>query len=67
MRLRERRASQQVPGAVEERRRVVTGFGVHTDIIVATAEAYVSAVNALARVRSEATSGALHAPAEAHA
>ena len=67
VRLRERRASQQVPGAIEERQRVVTGFGVHTDIIVATAEAYVSAVNALARVRSEATSGVLNAPAEAHA
>jgi len=45
--------------AVAARTRVVTGFGVHTDIIVATAEAYVSAVNSLARARSEAGSGQL--------
>lgn len=30
----------------------VSGFGVHTDIIVAAAEAYVSAINALVRARS---------------
>ncbi len=33
-------------------RRTATGFGVHTDIIVATAEAYVSAVNGLVRTRT---------------
>jgi 2-isopropylmalate synthase len=32
--------------------RTATGFGVHTDIIVATAEAYVSAVNGLVRTRA---------------
>ncbi len=53
VRLRERRASQHVAGDPEERRRVATGFGVHTDIIVATAEAYVSAVNGLIRARSQ--------------
>jgi 2-isopropylmalate synthase len=33
-------------------RRSVHGFGVHTDIIVATAEAYVAAINGMVRARS---------------
>jgi len=36
-----------------------SGFGVHTDIIVATAEAYVAAVNGLIRARSRATNRAV--------
>ena len=36
-----------------------TGFAVHTDILVATAEAYVSAVNALLRARQRMSSPAL--------
>ena len=43
-----------------------TGFGVHTDILVATAEAYVSALNALLRAR-EADAGARGAGAAAGA
>jgi 2-isopropylmalate synthase len=36
-----------------------SGFGVHTDIIVATAEAYVAAVNGLIRTRTRAMSEAV--------
>ena len=49
IRLRER------PGEDEshpEPRHVASGFGVHTDIIVATAEAYVAAINGLVRARA---------------
>ncbi len=51
VRLREKVASQHIANDDAERRRVATGFAVHTDIIVATAEAYVSAVNGLVRAR----------------
>ncbi|MBI2408337.1 MAG: 2-isopropylmalate synthase [Gemmatimonadetes bacterium] len=51
VRLREKVASQSIAGDDAERRRVSTGFAVHTDIIVAAAEAYVSAVNGLVRAR----------------
>jgi len=34
------------------RARTFTGFGAHTDIIVATAEAYVGAINALLRANA---------------
>ena len=34
-----------------------TGFAVHTDILVATAEAYVSALNSLLRARHAEASG----------
>jgi 2-isopropylmalate synthase len=34
------------------RARTFTGFGAHTDIIVATAEAYVGAINALLRAKA---------------
>ena len=40
-----------------------TGFAVHTDILVATAEAYVSALNSLLRGRG-GDSSALHTPAQ---
>ena len=43
------------PGAsavVRGRTRTFTGFGAHTDILVATAEAYVGAINALLRAAS---------------
>jgi 2-isopropylmalate synthase len=53
VRLRERQASQHIANSSEERQRVATGFGVHTDIIVAAAEAYVSAVNGLMRTRAQ--------------
>ncbi|HEY3285827.1 MAG TPA: 2-isopropylmalate synthase [Gemmatimonadaceae bacterium] len=46
---------ESVPSAPPSLARVVTGFGVHTDIIVAAAEAYVSAVNALTRARLAAS------------
>ncbi|MEP7384331.1 MAG: 2-isopropylmalate synthase, partial [Gemmatimonadota bacterium] len=39
-----------------------TGFAVHTDILVATAEAYVSALNSLLRARSAETPAAIHTP-----
>ncbi|HJU72868.1 MAG TPA: 2-isopropylmalate synthase [Gemmatimonadaceae bacterium] len=47
VRLRER-ASDSV---TTPRHRTVAGFGVHTDVIVAAAEAYVSAVNCIVRSR----------------
>ena len=37
---------------MQSRERLSTGFAVHTDILVATAEAYVSALNALLRART---------------
>lgn len=56
IRLRERPSSPEdggAPGATDTSARVTaSGFGVHTDIIVATAEAYVSAVNGLIRSRA---------------
>jgi 2-isopropylmalate synthase len=55
IRLRER-AVQAEDGdtqvAEESPRFTASGFGVHTDIIVATAEAYVAAVNGLVRTRA---------------
>lgn len=47
------------PGPEGEPRRTASGFGVHTDIIVATAEAYVAAVNGLLRARSRASDRAV--------
>lgn len=44
------------PGA-EHQPHTASGYGVHTDIIVATAEAYVSAMNGLLRVRAQQTAG----------
>jgi 2-isopropylmalate synthase len=38
-----------------ESAQIATGFGVHTDIITAAAEAYVAAVNGLTRARARAT------------
>ena len=60
IRLRERRAQDSDASnsdasnsdAPIDRRRTVHGFGVHTDIIVATAEAYVAAINGLVRARA---------------
>jgi 2-isopropylmalate synthase len=46
LRLRERASDAGEPG------RVFAGYGVHTDIVVAAAEAYVAATNALLRARS---------------
>jgi 2-isopropylmalate synthase len=44
---------------------VATGFGVHTDIIVATAEAYVAAVNGLVRARARQAAAAVTTDAPA--
>jgi len=55
IRLRERGAQgdEGDPVAHDDSPRVTaSGFGVHTDIIVATAEAYVAAVNGLIRTRA---------------
>jgi 2-isopropylmalate synthase len=63
VRLRERpNKSGETCGTSATRGRTVSGFGVHTDVIVATAEAYLSAINSI--VRSQADSGAarLQAP-----
>ncbi len=50
IRLRDRTPDDPAdPGAP---RHTATGFGVHTDIIVAAAEAYVSAINGMLRARS---------------
>jgi 2-isopropylmalate synthase len=57
IRLRERSAAPDDGGeAVADTtpKHTASGFGVHTDIIVATAEAYVAAVNGLIRTRSRA-------------
>lgn len=55
---------ESAASASPSRARVATGFGVHTDIIVAAAEAYLSAVNSLTRARSEATAARSTAAAE---
>jgi 2-isopropylmalate synthase len=55
IRLRERGAQGDdgAPVANDDAPKVTaSGFGVHTDIIVATAEAYVAAVNGLIRTRA---------------
>jgi 2-isopropylmalate synthase len=75
MRVREYAAGEDGDGGAEpvptsERRpRVFTGYGVHTDIVVAAAEAYVAALNKLFRARREThpqPSGAgSHAPSYA--
>ena len=49
IRLRERDRSHHTENTF-----TASGFGVHTDIIVATAEAYVAAVNGLVRARARA-------------
>jgi len=52
VRLRERtNGSAPADGAPAQRGRAVSGFGVHTDVIVATAEAYLSAMNSIVRSR----------------
>ena len=63
VRLREREnGSSGTNGSSATRGRTVSGFGVHTDIIVATAEAYLSAVNSIVRSRAEATAGSVQSP-----
>ncbi len=54
VRLRERANSAQAhaDASPPEAMHTANGFGVHTDIIVATAEAYVAAVNGLIRARA---------------
>ena len=57
IRLRERvpegePVTSEEPHATVSSRCTASGFGVHTDIIVATAEAYVAAVNGLIRTRA---------------
>jgi 2-isopropylmalate synthase len=53
IRLRERATEDD--GTLRDARHVSTGFGVHTDIIVATAEAYVAAINGMVRARQRQT------------
>lgn len=45
-------AADDHPADATSRQYLYTGFGVHTDILVATAEAYVAALNALLRAES---------------
>ena len=52
------------PQEDERRGTRFTGFAVHTDILVATAEAYVSALNSLLRAQSTASPSADDADAE---
>lgn len=51
IRLRERHTEHDV--GAPDTRRTVHGFGVHTDIIVATAEAYLAAINGIVRARAQ--------------
>lgn len=43
-------------------RHTASGFGVHTDIIIATAEAYVAAINGLLRLRARSERAPMGAP-----
>jgi 2-isopropylmalate synthase len=53
MRLRERATETVTSDAAPAKRsRVISGFGVHTDVIVASAEAYLSALNSIVRSRN---------------
>ncbi|HEV8364516.1 MAG TPA: alpha-isopropylmalate synthase regulatory domain-containing protein, partial [Gemmatimonadaceae bacterium] len=53
VRLRQRANGSDARDASSAARgRVVSGFGVHTDVIVATAEAYLAAMNSIVRCRS---------------
>ncbi len=55
VRLRERtNGSAANDAAPATRGRTVSGFGVHTDVIVATAEAYLSAINSIVRTQADA-------------
>ncbi|MGQ0641388.1 MAG: 2-isopropylmalate synthase [Gemmatimonadaceae bacterium] len=59
VRLRERcNTSVATDGTSAKRGRAVSGFGVHTDVIVATAEAYLSAMNSIVRSRRLRAGGA---------
>ncbi|HEY9429209.1 MAG TPA: 2-isopropylmalate synthase [Gemmatimonadaceae bacterium] len=59
MRLKERtpaaegRPSQRIAATGDRRAHVFTGYGVHTDVIMATAEAYIGALNKLLLARRE--------------
>ena len=50
IRLRERALAAD--GTTHDTRHIASGYGVHTDIIVATAEAYVAAINGMVRARA---------------
>jgi 2-isopropylmalate synthase len=50
------RAAQRIAATGDRRTQVFSGYGVHTDIIMATAEAHIAALNKLLHARGESSS-----------